>query len=578
MEPSRPPAIPFDVLDRIVGFVQDDYHRDFAVEPRDFAALRALRLTSKAFSDTATAHLFGTVTWSTHPEDWARLHNIAHSPRLAGFVTRLRYRDWHCGPTRGEHRYVAGFRGRYHMLFGAGTPNPISEDAVRRGYVLHRRRSQAQRDLVLSDEAYVQNIADMKRIIGYVRQLPRLRTITVSSKPILSPWLGDHVRYIKMGLNNIAAVYGAGEADEAIECFPKLVGRFGTRNRRDTVTFSWLILRMLKIVLGVVNCPYLADRKIAIEGDLFDHQFRIRDLTDQLIDDSMDARALKTLDLQVLVDTPLDFAVLHSGMIELWLKQFRNIQRFKFHSSLNDSLFASTGIVHVRTPMFGRPDLRFLRHLTIWGNVLCGIENLLSLLGESAKTLRVLEIDNLAHYDRGQVTFPPTPEPDEDFDDLDGVENGLLVDPQAMADALVAAEPTEPQSDDESPDDEQYPRSPIQFSPASEVDDDDAWIPGQYRGWEHCDRLIRDIAAVGLELELLIVFPENYLRYRWIESVRPPPRDALGYMVDGMAQVARFLSAQGGTRVEGSQQATIRVNGWDIRVHQPRRFPAFILG
>src|ERR1700749_481038 len=41
---SRPP-LPFDVLDRIVGFVEDHHHPDSALDPRDLRTLRALRLT-----------------------------------------------------------------------------------------------------------------------------------------------------------------------------------------------------------------------------------------------------------------------------------------------------------------------------------------------------------------------------------------------------------------------------------------------------------------------------------------------------------------------------------------------------
>jgi hypothetical protein len=572
------PLIPFDVLDRIASFILDKYHPDFDLDPRDLNTLRALRLTSKSLYDVATAHLFGTVTWSTHPEDWARLHNIASTSRLAAYVTHLRYRDWHCGRAPTEDKYFTSFRNRYPGLFGPFVMNPLTEDAVRRGYELHRRRSEAQRDVVFTRASDARNLADMKRIIGYVQNLPRLRTITVSSKPIASPWLGSHVKYIRQGRNNIAAVHNAGQPDEAIECFPKLVGRVRKNNMRDNLVYSWLILRMLKLVLGVAHSPYMDSRNIAVEGDLFDFAFRMRDLTDILIDDGMGENALRTLDVHVKIEGGLDIAALHGGIIELWLKEFPNIQRFKFQPSVGVPPYTTLDIVHVRIPMFGHPGFRCLRHLTLWSTVVCSIENLLSLLTESAKTLKTLEIDNLSHYERGQMTFPPTPEGDVDSDGDDNAnDNPHIDDGNSDGDAGLDLDlPPEPGAESESQDGDHYPRSPLIFAGSEPDDDDDTWVRGQYRGWDHCEELLRDIAEVGLELESFCVFPESYMRYRY--GVAPPPRDALGYMFSSKAGVAGFLNSAGVTRVEGSRETIIRINNWEIRVHQPSRFPDFMLG
>jgi hypothetical protein len=575
------PVIPFDVLDRIASFVQiPPFHPDHGVDRRDLAALRALRLTSRALRDVATAHLFRVVSWSTHAEDWGRLHRIANTPALASCVARLRYREWYCGRVRDADAYVESFMSRFPGLFDASGPHPVSVDALRRGYEHHRRRNEAQRSVVFTRVSDTVNLSDMKRLVDYIQKFPRLRVITIHSKPGLSPWLGPQVKYLKKGQENIAAIHSPGdENEEAVECFPRLVGRLGREHGvKDNLVFSWLVLRMLKLVLGVVHTPFIGSRSIDVEGDLFDFPFRMRDLTDILVDGGMGETALRTLDLNIKVEGGLDLAAIHGGVVELWLKQFPNIQRIKLQPSVGILPYTPLDVMHVKPPMYGAPRFRNLRQLTIWSSIVCSVENLLLILRESAKTLRTLEIDHLGHYEWGELILTPSP-PGDDSDDGNANANA---NPNAGTDFGIESDTNpmilHPETASDSSGAEHYPHSPARLSDdeSDDDDDDDIWHPGQYRSWDSCDPILREIASLGLQLEHLTVFPESYMRYR-ISSVMPV-RDAVGYTLTGKAEVARFLAAGGGARIEGRQETTIMINDWRVRVFEPRPFPDFLLG
>jgi hypothetical protein len=549
-------VIPFDVLDRIVGCLQADArHAGLAQDPRDLSTLRALRLTSRAFLYRSTSPLFCLASFSTHEEDWERLRRIANTPSLAGCVSRLRYREWHCGRVRDEEAYVAGFQNRYPSLFAPDAANgPVSIDSLRRGYQLHKTRSQLQRDLVFSEASELENIEDIKRLVEYLKKFNRLRCISITSQPVLSPWLGPGVRYLKQGQWNIAAVHSPGDKDhEAIECFARLVGRAGSDilAGHDNLIYSWLILRMLKLVLGVVSTRALESQNISVEADLFGVPFRIRDLNDILLDSKLGETTLRRLDLNVKIECNLDLTSLHVGVVECWLKQFPNLLQLKLQPTMGILEDAPLNVLFSRAPLFGSPDFRCLRHLTIWSAVVSSAENLMSLLTITAKTLKTLEIDHLAYYEKGELNRLGNPdgndpEPDSESDiEVDEIESDYS-----------SGEP--------------YPESRQNTESES---DDETFVPGLYRGWSYCGALLHGMASLNLDLHSFTVFPDSYFRYL-VGGVRAP-KDALGYMITNKADIAKFLKSDG--IMEGRRESIIMINERRVRVYHPQRFPEFML-